>query len=152
MNTDSQKYKSPSTLGCRTSLHLLICIFFALLCALVLPLPALATCPPDPPPPVPIIKALAADAYVWGLGLETIYRLSKYNTIIGAPYNRLKYGSVPAAWNNEATNGGDASVVYINAFTNFARIPELVFTVPPTLPDGPPGAWLQCCFARSVTA
>jgi hypothetical protein len=83
----------------------------ALVCAFLLPWPAVAT----PPPDRATITALARDAYVWGLGLETVYRLGKYNTIIGAPYNALKYGNVPAAWNNEATNGGDASVVYINA-------------------------------------
>jgi hypothetical protein len=49
---------------------------------------------------------------VWGLGPEFIERFSKYNTIIGAPFNALKYGSVPAAWNNDATNAGDASVLY----------------------------------------
>ena len=35
-----------------------------------------------------------------GSGPEYIERFSKYNTIIGAPLNALKYGSVPAAWNN----------------------------------------------------
>jgi hypothetical protein len=84
-----------------------------------------------------LIRALAADAYVWGLGLETVYRLSKYNTIIGAPYNALKYGGVPAAWNNEATNAGDASVVYVNGFLKFDESPELVFTTPPTNPVPP---------------
>jgi hypothetical protein len=61
-----------------------------------------------------------------------VYRLSKYDTIIGAPYNALKYGRVPAAWNNEATNAGDASVVYLSAFLKFDESPELVFTTPPT--------------------
>src|SRR5215469_5547473 len=107
--------------------------FFALLCAFLLPSPVVATPPPDPA----TITALAADAYVWGLAMETVYRLGKYNTIIGAPYNALKYGAVPAAWNNEATNGGDASVVYLNAFVNFDESDELVFTVPPTAPVPP---------------
>jgi hypothetical protein len=78
------------------------------------------------------IKALTADAYVWGLGPEYIERFSKYNTIIGAPFNAFKYGSVPAAWNNEATNAGDASVLYISGFVNFDESPELVLTVPPS--------------------
>jgi len=79
-----------------------------------------------------VIKALAAEAYVWGLGPEFIDRFSKYNTIIGAPFNALKYGSVPAAWNNEATNAGDASVLYISGFVDFDQSPELVLTVPPS--------------------
>ena len=78
------------------------------------------------------IKALAAYAYVWGLGPEYIERFSKYNTIVGAPFNSLKYGAVPAAWNNEATNAGDASVLYVSGFLNFEESPELVFTVPPS--------------------
>ena len=48
------------------------------------------------------IAALAAEAYIWGLGPEYIERFSKYNTIIGAPFNALTYESVPAAWNNYA--------------------------------------------------
>jgi hypothetical protein len=79
-----------------------------------------------------VITVLAATAYVWGLGPEYIERFSKYNTIIGAPFNALKYGSVPAAWNNEATNAGDASVLYISGFVNFDESPELVLTVPPS--------------------
>src|SRR5215471_18357511 len=79
-----------------------------------------------------VIKKLAADAYVWGLGPEFIERFSKYNTIIGAPFNALKYGFVPAAWNNDATNAGDASVLYISGFVDFEQSPELVLTVPPS--------------------
>jgi hypothetical protein len=79
-----------------------------------------------------VITALAAEAYVWGLGPEYIERFSKYNTIIGAPFNALKYGSVPSAWNNEATNAGDASVLYISGFVNFDETSELVLTVPPS--------------------
>ena len=79
-----------------------------------------------------VITALAAEAYVWGLGPEYIERFSKYNTIIGARFNAFKYGSVPAAWNNEATNAGDASVLYVSGFVNFDESPELVLTVPPS--------------------
>jgi hypothetical protein len=79
-----------------------------------------------------VITALAAKAYLWGLGPEYIDRFSKYNTIISAPFNALKYGSQPAAWNNEATNAGDASVLYVSGFVNFDESPELVLTVPPS--------------------
>src|SRR5215470_6387930 len=52
-----------------------VCTFFALLCTFLLPSPAVAAPPPNPA----TITALAADAYVWGLGPETVYRLAKYN-------------------------------------------------------------------------
>lgn len=78
------------------------------------------------------ITVLAAAGYLWGLAPEYIERFSKYNTIIGAPFNVLKYGGVPAAWNNEATNAGDASVLYVSAFVNFDKTPEQVLTVPPS--------------------
>jgi hypothetical protein len=78
------------------------------------------------------ITALAADAYVWGLGPEFMERFSKYNTIIGAPFNQFTYEPVPAAWNNQATNAGDASVLYVSGFVNFDDSPELVLTVPPS--------------------
>lgn len=77
-------------------------------------------------PPLPTYGAS------WGLGPEYIERFSKYNTIIGAKFNALKYGFQPAAWNNEATNAGDASVLYISGFVNFDQTPELVLTVPPS--------------------
>ena len=135
MNRHTQKHKSPYTRGGSPLRCAYSCTLFALICAFLLPSPAVATPSPDPA----TIRALAADAYVWGLGLETVYRLSKYNTIIGAPYNAMKYGSVPAAWNNEATNAGDASVVYVSAFVNFDESHELVFTVPPApVPPVPP--------------
>jgi hypothetical protein len=100
-----------------------------LLCAVLLPGAAgAAKVATDPA----VIKALAADAYVWGLGPEYIYRFSKYNTIVAEPFNKLKYGVIPAAWNNEATNAGDASVLYIGGFVNFDVDSELVLTVPPS--------------------
>ena len=94
--------------------------------------PSLASLGREPASDPAVIKVLAAAAYVWGLGPEYIERFSKYNTIIGAPFNTLKYGSQPAAWNNEATNAGDASVLYVSAFVNFDESPELVLTVPPS--------------------
>src|SRR5215471_13837532 len=60
------------------------CTFLALLCAVLLPSsPVGARSATDPA----VIKALAAEAYVWGLGPEFIERFSKYSTIIGAPFN-----------------------------------------------------------------
>lgn len=79
-----------------------------------------------------IIAALAAKAYIWGLGPEYIERFSQYNTSIGAHFNNFKYGAVPGAWNNEATNAGDASVLYVSGFVNFGKARELVLTVPPS--------------------
>jgi hypothetical protein len=105
------------------------CTFFALLCPVLLSSPAVAAGSATDPA---VITALAAEAYVWGLGPEFIERTSKYDTIIGAPFNALKYGSVPAAWNNDATNAGDASVIYISGFVNFDETRELVLTVPPS--------------------
>ncbi|HSU57046.1 MAG TPA: DUF1254 domain-containing protein [Candidatus Dormibacteraeota bacterium] len=104
-----------------------------LLCAFLSPLRVVA----DPPPDPATITALAADAYVWGLGPEFIERFSLYNTIISQPFNALVYSPVPAAWNNQATNAGDASVVYVSAFINFEENHELVLTVPPSLPVPP---------------
>ncbi len=106
-----------------------ICAYFALVCGSLLPAQAIgAGFSSDPA----VIKVIAAQAYVWGLGPEYIERFSKYNTIISAPFNTLKYGSVPAAWNNEATNAGDASVLYVSGFVNFDESSELVLTVPPS--------------------
>jgi hypothetical protein len=105
------------------------CSFFALLCAVLLPSPATVAGPATNPA---VIRALAAEAYVWGLGPEFVEQFSIYNTIIGAPFNALKYGSVPAAWNNDATNAGDASVLYISGFVDFDQSPELVLMVPPS--------------------
>ncbi|WP_165251470.1 DUF1254 domain-containing protein [Paludisphaera soli] len=79
-----------------------------------------------------VIEALAAEAYVWGLAPEFAQRFSTYNTILSVPFNQLEYGTTPAAWNNDATNAGDASVVYINGFTDFTKAPALVLTVPPS--------------------
>ncbi|QDV32320.1 DUF1254 domain-containing protein [Tautonia plasticadhaerens] len=76
------------------------------------------------------IKALAAEAYVWGLAPEFNLRFSTYNTTIAAPISAFTYGSDPAAWNNAGTNAGDASVLYINGFLDFTRTPAMVLTVP----------------------
>jgi hypothetical protein len=105
------------------------CTFLALLCAVLLPSPAVAAGSTTDPA---VITALAADAYVWGLGPQFIEQNSTYNTIIGAPFNAFKYGSVPAAWNNDLDHAGDASVLYVIGFVNFEETPELVLTVPPS--------------------
>lgn len=78
------------------------------------------------------IRRLASEAYIWGLGPEFTWRFAKYNTTISAKMNAFTYGIVPAAWNNSATNAGDASILYINGFMNFSSGNELVLTVPPS--------------------
>jgi hypothetical protein len=110
-------------------LYCRLCALFTLVCILVLSARGTEAQSTNNPA---VIADLAAKAYVWGLGPEYIERFSNYNTIVGAPFNALQYGSVPAAWNNQATNAGDASVVYISAFVDFDKAPELVLTVPPT--------------------
>jgi hypothetical protein len=79
-----------------------------------------------------VIRALAAEAYLWGLGPEFTWRYSTYRTTIGAPINTLSYESVPAAWNNSGTNAGDASVLYLNGLLDFSKTPALVLTMPPS--------------------
>jgi hypothetical protein len=84
------------------------------------------------------IQKLAANAYVWGLPAEFVYRFERYNDLVTAPRNTLGGGSVPAAWNNNATNAGDASVLYLNAMIDLSGrkgrggTKELVLTVPPS--------------------
>ena len=73
------------------------CTFSAFLCTILLPSAAFAAKVATDPTQ---IASMATRAYVWGLGPEYIERFSKYNTLIGAPLNALKYGSVPSAWNN----------------------------------------------------
>ena len=84
------------------------------------------------------IQTLAAAAYAWGLPAEFVYRFENYNRLVTAPRNALGGGSVPAAWNNNATNAGDASVLYLNAMIDLSSqrgrggTKELVLTVPPS--------------------
>ncbi len=84
------------------------------------------------------IRALAAKAYRWGLPAEFVYRFSRFNYLATAPRNELGGGRAAAAWNNNATNAGDASVVYLNAMLDLSGNPsrghtrELVLTVPPS--------------------
>jgi hypothetical protein len=84
------------------------------------------------------IQKLAAKAYVWGLPPEFVYRFLKFNTLATAPLNTLGGGNAAAAWNNNATNAGDASVLYLNAMIDLSGqkgrggTKELVLTVPPS--------------------
>ncbi len=87
------------------------------------------------------IRSLAAKAYKWGLPAEFVYRFSRYNYLATAPRNELGGGKAAAAWNNNATNAGDASVVYLNAMLDLSgkksrgNTRELVMTVPPSQDD-----------------
>lgn len=85
------------------------------------------------------IQNLAKNAYIWGLAPEFVYRFEKYNDLVTARRNTLGGGSgVAAAWNNNATNAGDASVLYLNSMMDLSgkkgrgRTKELVLTVPPS--------------------
>ena len=78
------------------------------------------------------IKALTAKAYTWGLAPEFVRRFAKYNSLINAPINHLKYGSTPAGWNTSGTNAGDASVLYLNSFVDFTKTDAMVLSVPPS--------------------
>ncbi|MGI9188188.1 MAG: DUF1254 domain-containing protein, partial [Gaiellales bacterium] len=88
------------------------------------------------------IQTLAAAAYTWALAPEFNYRFLKYNTLVTAPINTLGgKGTQAAAWNNRATNAGDASVLYLNAMIDLSGRPgtggnggtkEMVLTVPPS--------------------
>ena len=84
------------------------------------------------------IRQLAAQAYIWALAPEFVYRFLNYNTLKTAPVNKLGGSTEVAAWNNAATNAGDASVLYLNAMINLSGkqteggATELVLTVPPS--------------------
>jgi hypothetical protein len=86
------------------------------------------------------IEKLAAQAYEWGVAPEFVYRFKNYNDLVTGPQNTLT-GANPvqaAAWNNNATNAGDASVLYLNAMLDLSGqkargdSKELVLTVPPS--------------------
>ena len=87
------------------------------------------------------IQKLAARAYAWGLAPEFVYRFENYNDLVTAPRNTLGGIATPAAWNNHATQAGDASVLYLNAMINLGGqkgrggTKELVLTVPPSRSD-----------------
>jgi hypothetical protein len=85
------------------------------------------------------IRLLAQAAYIWALAPEFVYRFLNYNTLATAPVNKLGGSTFAAAWNNAATNAGDASVLYLNSMIDLSgKQPEggttdLVLTVPPSL-------------------
>ena len=99
------------------------------------------------------IQNLAKEAYIWGLAPEFVYRFEKYNDLVTARRNTLGGGSgvrrsggsggsgVAAAWNNNATNASDASVLYLNSMMDLSEkkgrghTKELVLTVPPSQND-----------------
>lgn len=90
-----------------------------------------ANCGPDSAVTTPeAISALAEAAYVWSLPLEFTYRFGKYNELMTAAVNTIAYVPEPAAWNNAATNAGNASQLYINSILDFSGDQSLVYTVP----------------------
>jgi hypothetical protein len=84
------------------------------------------------------IQKLAADAYIWGVAPEFIYRFANYNELVTAPVNTFGGAEAVAAWNNQATNAGNASALYMNAMLDLSgqngpgATKELVLTVPPS--------------------
>jgi hypothetical protein len=91
------------------------------------------------------IEKLAAHAYVWGLPAEFVYRFENYNDLVTAPRNTLGGGHLPAAWNNNGTNAGDASVLYLNAMLDLSGARGRGGASPPRAvrlaPPGFGGAW-----------
>jgi hypothetical protein len=66
------------------------------------------------------IQNLAAKAYIWGVAPEFVYRFSNYNELVTAPRNTFGGAGAAAAWNNQATNAGNASVLYLNAMLDLS--------------------------------
>lgn len=86
---------------------------------------------PDSPVTNPkVIAELAKAAYIWSLPLEFTYRFGKYNELMTGDINTLAYVPAPAAWNNAATNAGNASALYINGILDLTGDTTLVYTVP----------------------
>ncbi len=84
------------------------------------------------------IQKLAAHAYIWSSSPEFVYRLARYNELVTAPVNKFGGAGGVAAWNNQATNAGNASALYLNAMLNLSGAKgrggakALVLTVPPS--------------------
>jgi hypothetical protein len=84
------------------------------------------------------IQKLAEDAYIWGVAPEFLYRFANYNELVTAPVNTFGGAEAVAAWNNQATNAGNASALYMNAMLDLGgqegprATKELVLTVPPS--------------------
>jgi hypothetical protein len=112
-------------------------VLVAVVCGLALA-PSMALGAPSPLTDPARIQKLAADAYIWGLAPEFVYRFENYNDLVTAPRNALGGGGAAAAWNNNATNAGDASVLYLNSMMDLSGrkrrggAKELVLTIPPS--------------------
>jgi hypothetical protein len=84
------------------------------------------------------IQKLAEDAYIWGVAPEFVYRFANYNELVSAPVNTFAGAEAVAAWNNQATNAGNASALYMSAMLDLSgqegprATKELVLTVPPS--------------------
>jgi hypothetical protein len=84
------------------------------------------------------IQKLAARAYIWGIAPEFVYRFANYNELVTAPVNTFGGAGGVAAWNNQATNAGNASALYLNAMLDLSGAKghggakQLVLTVPPS--------------------
>ncbi len=83
------------------------------------------------------IQKLAAYAYIWGVAPDFVYRFSRYNDLVTAPFNTFGGAAAAAAWNNQATNAGNASALYLNAMLDLSGrgrggTKELVLTAPPS--------------------
>jgi hypothetical protein len=84
------------------------------------------------------IQKLAASAYIWGIAPEFVYRFANYNELVTAPVNTFGGAGGVSAWNNQATNAGNASALYLNAMLDLSGAKgrggakALVLTVPPS--------------------
>jgi hypothetical protein len=73
-----------------------------------------------------------------GVPPEFVYRFSRYNELVTAPRNTFGGPEAVGAWNNNATNAGNASALYLNAVLDLSGqkgrggVKELVLTVPPS--------------------
>jgi hypothetical protein len=82
------------------------------------------------------IEKLAANAYLWGVAPEFVYRFANYNELITAPRNHFGGPSAVGAWNNQATNAGNATALYLDASLDLSGqagrggVKQLVLTVP----------------------
>jgi len=88
-------------------------------------------CPPASPAQ---ITALTSAAYIWSLPIEFMYRFPHEQELISGPANTLVYGLNAAAWNNAASNAGNATVLYVSSIIDFTQNQgqPLVLTVPPS--------------------
>jgi hypothetical protein len=84
------------------------------------------------------IEKLAEHAYIWGSPPEFVYRFANYNELVTAPVNTFGGAGGVSAWNNQATNAGNASALYLNAMLDLSGAKRhggakaLVLTVPPS--------------------